>query len=729
MNSTPVDHLMSSRASFRPLEKVERLATAAAQAASAALPQPALFTTRLFRKQRPTPSLEARLQTSLTALGLAVLSTAVLYAVCMFLVKGVVLWLEQANRLRSVVYMFADSKKMPAEVQPDDLLIFETVATLLLVYLGGFFIPKWYDQIGEDVFGPFKALMRWRAWLVGMAGRAVGMIMLLGLSLLPLSSLLLVFPAAYPQESILSDSVRPSRSRWRLFAQRLFAAVTGIVLFVVLLAFAVEIVTSLGLKKPYFGKLARMALPDDLVNGLPRAMVEQWPYVLVIVYAADLLLLFCIGKVPLTYNVRNLAVRWRITVLTGLAFTVVLGLLTMMLSFVNGLNNLTSNSGIPGNVFVLSEAATDELFSSLYKGDVLKLVNEYTSVDENGKRLPAPVGIKEVSIPGPEGKVKLCSYETYYVLNHPVPVGPGEKPRRRFVQLRGIEDAFVAAKVHNIVLLDGGDWFGRQGAVAVGSREAQETAAPAVLGEGAAAKFAEDMHVPRLRVGDRFKLVDEDMVVSGIMKSEGSTFGSEVWVTWDWASKHFNKDQYTTIVLRASDDSEAGARALAKHLSMSFTNPRLRAVDEPSYYEDLGKSNDQMLSSVILVAIIMAIGGVFGVMNTMFAAIAQRTKDIGVLRILGFKRWQILVSFMLESLGIAILGGALGIALGSLCDGFQMTSNVSAGQGSGKTVIMKLAFDADIVICGLLFTIVMGRVGGLVPALSAMRLGILDSLK
>jgi len=137
-----------------------------------------------------------------------------------------------------------------------------------------------------------------------------------------------------------------------------------------------------------------------------------------------------------------------------------------------------------------------------------------------------------------------------------------------------------------------------------------------------------------------------------------------------------------------------------------------------------------MLGSVLLVAIIMAIGGVFGVMNTMFAAISQRTKDIGVMRILGFKRWQILVSFMLETLTIAIVGGVIGIAIGSLTDGYQMTSTVSGGQGGGgKSVIMRFVFDTDIIICGLLFTIVMGRLGGLVPALSAMRLRILDSLR
>ena len=186
-------------------------------------------------------------------------------------------------------------------------------------------------------------------------------------------------------------------------------------------------------------------------------------------------------------------------------------------------------------------------------------------------------------------------------------------------------------------------------------------------------------------VGDQFKMVEENMVVSGIMKSEGSTFGSEVWVTWDWASKHFNKDQYTTIVLRVSDDSEAGARALAKHLSLDFKNPRIRAVEEPKYFEDLGKSNDQTLSSVILVAIIMAIGGVFGVMNTMFAAISQRTKDIGVLRILGYSRWQVLVSFFMESLLLAVIGGVIGCAVGSLCHGWTASSIIGSGGGGGTT--------------------------------------------
>ena len=556
-------------------------------------------------------------------------------------------------------------------------------------------------------------------------GGVLIMVFVLGLSLLPLAALLMIMPALFPQESVLTDSVR-RKSPLMDILWRTFYLLTGITLLIALIAFATEFVTRLNLKSPYFGRLARMILPDDLANSLPKAMVDQWPYVLLIIYLTDLFMLFGIGKVPLSYNIRNLVVRWRITVMTGLAFTVVLGLLTVMLAFVNGLNALTSSSGIPGNVFVLSEGATDELFSSLYKGDIEKIELESATEDTKGNPLSTPIKVKEIPGTSATGKVRMCSYETYFVINQAVTVKPGEKPRRRFVQLRGVVDSQISGKVHNIELLEG-EWFGREGAVDVGGGQ---TACPAVLGEGAASKFAEDLGRPKLKVGDQFMLGDLPMVVSGIMKSAGSTFGSEVWATWKRVADAFNKTQYTTVVLRVNDDTETSAKNMAKHLSLNFKNPRVRAVDEPTYFEDLGKSNQQMLTSVIFVAIIMAIGGVFGVMNTMFAAIAQRIKDIGVLRILGFKRWQILVSFMLESLGIALLGGLLGVLIGSLANNFEMTSNVSSGQGGGgKTVISKLIVDTDIVICGILFTIVMGRVGGLVPALSAMRLGILDSLK
>ena len=125
---------------------------------------------------------------------------------------------------------------------------------------------------------------------------------------------------------------------------------------------------------------------------------------------------------------------------------------------------------------------------------------------------------------------------------------------------------------------------------------------------------------------------------------------------------------------------------------------------------------------------VMSVGGIFGVMNTMFAAVSQREGDIGVLRLLGFNRRQVLVSFLLESLFIALAGGLLGCAIGSLCDGWTANS-VAGGHGGGKFIVLQLAVSAKIIATGLFLSLMMGFIGGLFPSLSAMRMKPLDALR
>jgi ABC-type antimicrobial peptide transport system permease subunit len=178
-----------------------------------------------------------------------------------------------------------------------------------------------------------------------------------------------------------------------------------------------------------------------------------------------------------------------------------------------------------------------------------------------------------------------------------------------------------------------------------------------------------------------------------------------------------------------ADDSDESAKAMAYYLGEVYEAAKLKAFAEPDYYKELTKTNEQFLTAIVLMAAIMAVGGIFGVMNTMFASIAARIKEVGVLRILGFKRWQILISFMIESLTIAFIGGLLGCILGYFANGFEAASTLSGGQGGGKSVTLTMQVDFQIIATGLLFTLVMGRLGGLVPALSAMRMEILESLR
>jgi ABC-type lipoprotein release transport system permease subunit len=425
--------------------------------------------------------------------------------------------------------------------------------------------------------------------------------------------------------------------------------------------------------------------------------------------AALLLLpLLFVGRVPLTYNLRNLAVRWRVTALTALAFTMVVGLLIVMLAFVNGLNHLTAGSAQPGNVIVLSEGSTDELWSSLpvdVAGDV----------------------IREPGILRDDQNRPLASRELYVVASQTVPPGHGHAEEwERFLQVRGVEDPDLSMAVHGLDMEPGGAYFSAAGVQSMG--EGRPPAIQVLLGAGLARELGRDVGKPQLDVGDVIQIGSRDWVVVGVMKNSGSAFDSEVWAKAQKVGDHFQKQgMFTTVVLRAA--GKEGARALADHLKRDYKKTPLEAQTEAEYYSKLAQANNQLLYAAYFVAIIMGAGGAFGVMNTMFAAISQRTKDIGVMRIIGFASWQILVSFLLETLAIAVLGGLAGCALGMLTNGWSASSIVGGDGGPGKSVMLRLVVDGNTLAIGLLFTLVMGLLGGLVPSVSAMRLRPLESLR
>lgn len=432
------------------------------------------------------------------------------------------------------------------------------------------------------------------------------------------------------------------------------------------------------------------------------------------------------GKVPLSYNLRNLLVRWPITLLTAIAFTVVVALLVVMLAFVNGMARLAEGSGQPGNVMILSDGATDELFSNMQYTDFANLERETTAVDENNQPLPEPARVATVQ--RGDTPVALVSREVYCIVNQPIPVAAGQPARRRFVQVRGIVDPDVAGRVHGLELLPGGAWFSEAGVQPLPGAADKQDAIQAVLGQSAAKVLGPDLGKESLAAGDVFELGDRQWIVSGVMGSVGSTFDSEIWAKQQIVGEMFRKKNYTSIVLRTADGTQAGAKALAYHLRNNF-KPRVAATSEIEYYSKLKDTNEQFLWAIRFITVIMAVGGIFGIMNTMFAAISQRIKDIGVLRIIGYAKWQILVSFLLESLAIALLGGLLGCALGFLVDGVQATSILSSGGGGGKTVVLKIIVDANILGIGMLFALLMGGIGGIFPAWSATRLQLLESLR
>jgi hypothetical protein len=425
-----------------------------------------------------------------------------------------------------------------------------------------------------------------------------------------------------------------------------------------------------------------------------------------------LVALTLLGRVPLKYNLRNLVVRWRVTLLTALVFALVAGLLTVMMAFVNGLYRLTRGSAQPGNVVVLSDGATDELFSNLAFGDTSDLERDPPNIlhDEEGR--------------------PLASWELYLVVNQPVPASSPlfqKGQRRRFIQLRGLDDPVLSTRVHGLQLHPGGSFYSSAG-VRDDPGGGGDKVIEALVGEGMARALGADVGKPSLAVGDTFDLGPRRWVVSGILATAGTTFDSEIWAKRQIAGPMFGKESsYTTLVLRTADAQTA--QETARWLTANFKKSAVQAQTEAEYYEKLNETNKQFLVVFVIVAVFMAIGGVFGVMNTMFAAISQRIKDIGVLRILGFARWQVLLSFFLETLLIALIGGLIGLALGSLTNGWSMTSIAGSGMGGGKSVVFKLSVDVNIWLGVLAFSLSMGMLGGLLPALSALRLRALESLR
>jgi cell division protein FtsX len=482
-----------------------------------------------------------------------------------------------------------------------------------------------------------------------------------------------------------------------------------------------------------------------MINTLPNLLALYVPLGLGL---GVLVLLMVTRKIPFQYSIRNLMVRWKTTAMTAAAFTVVVFLLTIMIAFVGGMNRVIGKSGQPANVIVLSDGATDEVFSTLPIAEATEIEHQPGVVWQDGRA--------------------LSSREVYVFINQPT-TGPDGRSKHRFLQVRGLEDPEITAQVHDLVLLPGGKWFsaggvqesqiGEPGASATGaprindrgsriedrkspansnsqssilepptSNSAQSSLIEAVLGESIAAEFGADRGKESLQIGDTFDLGPRSWIVVGIMRAPGSAFGSEVWAKRSLVGETFGKQNiYSSIVLRAADGKSA--KGLADHLSHGYKKFALQATTEPEYYSKLSEASQELLSAIFLVASIMAIGGVFGVMNTMFAAIAQRASDIGVLRILGFARWQILASFMLESLAIALIGGVVGSLLGYLVNGVSASTMVGSNDGVPKSVIFEMVVEPSTLALGLLFTLIMGALGGLLPAWTAMRLRPLESLR
>jgi ABC-type antimicrobial peptide transport system permease subunit len=227
-----------------------------------------------------------------------------------------------------------------------------------------------------------------------------------------------------------------------------------------------------------------------------------------------------------------------------------------------------------------------------------------------------------------------------------------------------------------------------------------------------------------LEIGDKFRIQTTDYTVVGLFDSAGKAFESEIWVDINSLASTTKRETFSSALLRVKDQNSL--TALTKRIT---DDPKLhlKAMSERVFYEDQqGAASGALKGLAVFISFIMAIGAGFAGMNTMYAAVARRTKEIGTLRVLGFSRGSILLAFLLESVSIALIGTAIGILL-TLPLNF-----VSTGTSNWMT-FSEIAFNfrvtTDLMISALIFGAIIGFVGSLLPSVRAARFKIVDALR
>ncbi|MFC4727729.1 ABC transporter permease [Coralloluteibacterium thermophilus] len=379
-----------------------------------------------------------------------------------------------------------------------------------------------------------------------------------------------------------------------------------------------------------------------------------------------------------TMNLRNVPQRWGTSMVIVVGIAGVVGVLVSILAMGEGFRATLAGTGGEDRAIVLREGATTELTSGLSR-EAADLVAAAPGIARgaDGRPLASPeLGVVADLAKG--GTVANAS------MRGVTPAAFAVRPEVRIVEGRMFES---------------------------GPREL-------IVGRGAAAQFDD------LGVGRRIAFRDSDWTVVGVFEAGGGAHESELWGDADTVQSAFRRNGYSsmTVVLETPGDTGPLTEAIA-------ADPRLTLKVET--LADFYRKQSQALTTLInvvgyFVAIIMAIGAVFGALNTMYAAIGTRQREIATLRAIGFGGLPVVVSVMVEAIALALLGGVLGgLAAWAIFNGYTV-STLGAG-------FSQVAFDfrvtGSLLAHGLLWALLIGLVGGLVPALRAARLPVTTALR
>ncbi|HZZ36651.1 MAG TPA: FtsX-like permease family protein [Caulobacteraceae bacterium] len=384
---------------------------------------------------------------------------------------------------------------------------------------------------------------------------------------------------------------------------------------------------------------------------------------------------------PLSYNLRNLLVRWKVTLLAIFGIGLVVMVFVILLAMASGFRLSLAATGSDANGIVVQRGSGSELTSWINS--------------ENGNLI-----VVDPRVAHDAGGQPLASREIVVVAN--LPKRDSRDPTN--VTIRGVTP--VAFKVRSGIRITQGRNF------TTGLSEV-------IVGERIQRRIA------GLDLGATVKLQRRDWQVVGVFSAEGGAFESEIWGDFDVMGPAFlRRGGQNSLTLRLADPATLPAFDTELQANRQM---QVRMVSERQYYEDQSAPVSRPLMALAwFVSIVMGIGAVFGAMNTMYAIVVARTKEIGTLRALGFSRRSILVSFMIESLILALVGGAVGCLLAFPMNGFATGTGNTAGFAE---IAFAFRLTPQDLAFGLAFALVMGFLGGLLPAVRASRLPITAALR
>ncbi len=384
--------------------------------------------------------------------------------------------------------------------------------------------------------------------------------------------------------------------------------------------------------------------------------------------------------IPLAYSVRNLWTRKLTTALTAGGMALVVFVFAAVLMLDEGLRATLVATGEPDNILVTRRASGTEVQSAV-------------------ERTQAAIVESQPEIAAGPGGVPLVSKEVVVLIALPKR-GTGVPTN---VTIRGIGEQGLVVRPQVQVVRGRLPRFGTT---------------EIMVGRSIAERFDGAELGRTLRFGGR------DWTVVGVFDAGGAGFDSEIWGDGEQLVQSFRRQTFTSIVARLAD---AGSFEAVKQRLESDPRLTLDVKRERVFYEEQSKVLSNFISYLgLTLSVIFSVGAMIGAMITMYAAVANRTNEIGALRALGFRRASILGAFLAESLALAMVGWAVGLALASF---MQLVRISTMNWQSFAELAFTFTLTPEIVWKSAAFALAMGFLGGFLPALRAARMKIVDALR